>query len=372
MAHDLQGNRAERSEAAGSGPKREGLQKPRSPEGAKSWTGPTYYGRQQLRPAPFHKSLVGGYIFLAGLSGSASLIGALAGLLGGRPFAGVARRARSLSLLAPTLGSVLLIWDLHSPKRFYNMLRVAKPRSPMSIGTWILMAFSGSALPAALAGALADRVGLRWARPIARVAEIPAATSGAGLSVYTAALLSATSAPAWASAPEALGVRFGASSVASAASALLLGARTPEARRALTGVGAVALAAEMLAMRSQGRAHKEAGIAALEDTKWGRVERVGVGGLGTALPLALLGAALALGPRSRAARALETSAACLTLLGSALLRVSTLGVGEASSADPHISFRFASPDNLPDVEERVAFARSRPDGLAQIAHRPPP
>ena len=36
------------------------------------WTGPTYYGRPQLKAAPFENPVVGGYIFLAGLSGSAA------------------------------------------------------------------------------------------------------------------------------------------------------------------------------------------------------------------------------------------------------------------------------------------------------------
>ena len=39
------------------------------------WSGPTYYGRSQLKPAPFNNWVVGGYIALAGLSGAAALIG---------------------------------------------------------------------------------------------------------------------------------------------------------------------------------------------------------------------------------------------------------------------------------------------------------
>jgi len=44
----------------------------------------------------------------------------------------------------------LLIADLGRPERFHHMLRVAKPSSPMSVGTWILTAYGpGSGLAAA-------------------------------------------------------------------------------------------------------------------------------------------------------------------------------------------------------------------------------
>ena len=33
---------------------------------------------------------------------------------------------------------IFLIVDLGKPSRFYNMLRVAKPTSPMSMGTWLI------------------------------------------------------------------------------------------------------------------------------------------------------------------------------------------------------------------------------------------
>src|SRR6478672_6377769 len=105
----------------------------------KEWDGRTYYGRPQLKAAPFNSALVGGYVFLAGLSGGAQLLATLLDVTRGAAAASVVRSGRLISLLAPTLGSALLISDLHTPRRFYNMLRVFKRTSPMSIGTWILM-----------------------------------------------------------------------------------------------------------------------------------------------------------------------------------------------------------------------------------------
>jgi formate-dependent nitrite reductase membrane component NrfD len=308
------------------------------------WTGPTYYGRPQLKSAPFNNWVVGGYIFLAGLSGSASLLGCLSGAAGLGEDMG--RRARGLSLLAPTLGSALLIKDLHTPQRFYNMLRLFKPRSPMSIGTWILVTFGLTAAPAAVGGFLADRVpGCGWMRTAAKAADVPAAAAGAGLSVYTAGLLSATSAPAWAAAPGPLAVRFGASSMASAAAALALGERDPRARHALHCIAAGALGVEAVAAAAQTSAYHQKHVEQGTQDRWGKREKLLATGLGVVVPLALFGAAIALGGR-RGRRAGE-AAALLTLAGSALLRVSTLGMGDESALRPEVSFRFAKPENLP-------------------------
>ena len=316
------------------------------------WRGPTYYGRRQLKPAPFNNWMVGGYIFLAGLSGSASLLSGLAEATAPRRFAGLARRGRYWAVLAPTLGSALLVWDLHTPKRFYNMLRVAKATSPMSIGTWILMVFSVGSMPAAAAQFLADKVaGLGWLRPVARVAHAPAAVAGMGLSVYTASLLTATSTPTWAAAPRALAVRFGASAVAAGAAALRLGEQDPATCRALEAVQAGALGVELVAGEVQKRRIEETGAEQAAKGGWGRAEKLLATGLGVLAPLALLGASAVCRARDDedAAEALAAAAALCTLAGGLALRTTVMSVGDESAERPEISFRFSQPRNLPKV-----------------------
>jgi formate-dependent nitrite reductase membrane component NrfD len=326
------------------------------------WEGPTYYGRSQLKPAPFDKGLVGGYVFLAGLSGSSSLLSAIADLVGGPAVRRLVRRGRRLALLAPTLGSALLLQDLHTPKRFYNFFRVFKPRSPMSVGSWILTGFSAGAIPAAAADFLADRwPGFGWLEPVAKVAQAPAAAAGAGLSVYTAALLSSTSTPSWAAVPATLAVRFGASSVASAASALLLGERVLGARRALQMTALCALAVEAGAAAVQEAVYRRKGVEQASQGEWGAVERDVATGLGVALPIALFGAAML----ARRGRGLLADAGALaTLAGGLALRISTLGVGDESAARPEISLRFAQPVNLPRPPAEARLAR----GSAGLLH----
>jgi hypothetical protein len=111
----------------------------------------------------------------------------------------------------------LLIADLGRPERFYNMLRVFKPTSPMSMGTWLLSAFGGSV------GAAAASEVTGWLRPVGRLGELGAAIFGLPLCTYTAVLIADTSVPVWHEARRQLPFVFAGSATASAgASAAIL------------------------------------------------------------------------------------------------------------------------------------------------------
>ena len=311
------------------------------------WKGPTYYGRSQLKAAPFNNYVVGGYIFLAGLSGGGAIVSTLAEAVRGERAYGVGRRGRYVATLAPTIGALLLIWDLHTPQRFYNMWRIAKGTSPMSIGTWILTAFIPSSMLGAGAQFLTDVLpGAGWLKPVARWGSAPSAVTGAGLSVYTASLLAATSTPYWAAAPRSLAVRFGASSIASGSASLVIGERDEATRDALNLILGGALAVELAATVAHHHEVKTKGVGEVLKSSWGRIERLGVEGLGILLPLGLHAASHFVSDR-RAKAALSDLAALFALAGSATLRVAALAVGEESARRPDISFRFSQPENLP-------------------------
>ena len=258
------------------------------PDGvARAWRGPTYYGRSQLKTAPFNNYAVGGYIFLAGLSAGSAIVSTLAEQAGHHD--GVGRRGRLLATLAPTVGSALLVWDLHTPQRFMNMMRVAKRTSPMSIGTWILLGFTTFAMPAAAAELAAPhfpaRAGLL--RRLARIASLPAALLGTGLGTYTAALLSSTSTPLWAAAPRMLATRFASSSLATGAAALSAAERNPDTRRALDVVTVAALVTEATAASVSHHRYRKTGVAPALDSPAGRLEFWGGHVAGTLVPIGL-------------------------------------------------------------------------------------
>ena len=96
----------------------------------------SYYGRPVVKPAPWGHEIAA-YLFLGGVAGLGRA-GAGAQLSGGHP----APQLPAGALGAVSLGAGLLVEDLGRPERFVNMLRVIKLTSPMSLGSWILTAFS--------------------------------------------------------------------------------------------------------------------------------------------------------------------------------------------------------------------------------------
>src|SRR5487761_485881 len=148
----------------------------------------SYYGRPVIKEPVWREPDVPGYLFLGGLAGASSVLAAGAQLSGHRD---VARVAKVGALGAISLSAVALVNDLGRPERFVNMLRVFKPSSPMSVGSWLLAGYgpvAGAAALSEISGKL-PRAGL-------------AATFGAGLlgpaiATYTAALICDTAVPAW-------------------------------------------------------------------------------------------------------------------------------------------------------------------------------
>jgi hypothetical protein len=181
------------------------------------------------------------YFWFGGMASGASFVALGCELAGDH---GSARIARRVALAALLPSPPLLIADLGRPERFYNMLRIFKPRSPMSMGSWCLSAFGGL-----LAGAVgADLLG----RPRA-ARGLSGATAGTGiyLGSYTAVLLAGSNVPVWARSRTMLPPLFVCTATASgaAASRLALAATGLPAghptRTALAAVEAVAMGAEL-------------------------------------------------------------------------------------------------------------------------------
>jgi formate-dependent nitrite reductase membrane component NrfD len=191
-----------------------------------------YYGRPILKE-PVWQPTIAAYLFAGGLTGAASTVAFLCRLTGRE------RLAQRLVLLAASgavVNPALLIEDLGRPDRFYNMLRVFKPTSPMSVGSWILAAWGGASATAALS-ALTGRL-----RPLGLVSEAGAAVGGLGMATYTGALLAQTSVPGWHRPRRALPFLFASGAATSAAAAaLVLGPpeeTAPALRLALAGAAA--------------------------------------------------------------------------------------------------------------------------------------
>jgi formate-dependent nitrite reductase membrane component NrfD len=139
----------------------------------------------------------------------------------------------------------LLIMDLGRPMRFLNMMRIFKPRSPMSMGAWCLVGFStGTALAVVGDLVLQDKLARRlsWVN----------ALLGGYLGSYTGVLLASTAVPVWARSHLALGPIFVCTGVATGAAACrlaLVAAGMPSGhptREALGRVETGAIATELV------------------------------------------------------------------------------------------------------------------------------
>lgn len=332
------------------------------------WRGETYHEQPALKPSAWDWR-VSAYIYVGGLGGSAQIVATAADLVGGEGARGVVRNGRWLALAASLAGAPLLIADLKTPQRWYNMLRIFRATSPMSIGTYVLSgfgAFSALAVTAQLAEDT-DVLRRRTARRIGRAADVPAALAGAGMSVYTAALLSATSTPLWAAAPRELAVRFGGAAMASAAAALSLGERIAGRERtagALDRLALAACAAELAAGMLADRRYREQGVdGVLEESPWKQVHTAGALGLAAAVPIVCHGLNLAAGQRSRGLSVLGSLA---ILAGSAAMRHTMLRAGNLSAKRPADYFRMTQP---PVPAGRVDAPRR--DGRHRLRRTPP-
>jgi protein NrfD len=296
----------------------------------------TYYGLPSVKPSLWG-GLVSGYMFIAGVGGSAQIIASAAHLVGDRALASIVRNGRYVALGATVLGGPLLIIDLHTPQRWYNMLRIFRKTSPMSIGTWVLMSFGSlsAALAAAQFAADHGHSASRAMQTAIKLLEVPAALAGMAMSTYTGALLSATSTPLWAAAPRRIAAAFGAWAMASGAVVLTIaerGREAPDTDPALDRIALVASAVELFLLLSLRQRFRGQGVdGALDETGWGLAYDLGAMALGAGVPM-LHHIESVLEPERAPRRALTISLAVLA--GGFLLRHVLLRAGNTSAKRP--------------------------------------
>jgi Polysulphide reductase, NrfD len=278
----------------------------------------SYYGRPILKVSRWKEPHLPVYLFLGELSGALAMVGAVAHATGRRSLARTATLGAAGSAYA---GGAFLTIELGRPERFLHMLRVAKPTSPMSMGSWILSAHSGL-----ISAAAASEVTGRLAA-LGSAAGAAAALTGPLLAAYPAVLLADTAVPAWHAAQRELPFLFVGGAMTAAGAAGL--AASAVSRNRLDFDAAYRLAMIGSAVESLGGYALET----MPDLA-GEPYRTGPGGqmLTVARYLTISGGVAALAARrSRAAAAV--SAALLTGGGLAA-KFAVLRAGKASAADP--------------------------------------
>lgn len=206
----------------------------------------SYYGMPVVK-APHWRWLVIVYFYLGGIAGASYTIGTVANLFS--KDRAVERVARYLSFAAVLPCPPLLVLDLGRPDRAFNMFRVLKLKSPMSLGSWALF-FLGffSGLSGGLQ-ALADFTHRDAFPGLRRALGILGLPFSIFLSGYTGVLLVATNIPLWWRAFPLLSPTFVSSaystSLAVMSILLGLGAEREETARKMARAEAVCLATEL-------------------------------------------------------------------------------------------------------------------------------
>ena len=132
---------------------------------------------------------------LNGMAMGLFLAAAVSELAAPSVFIRVAKVAYPVALLLLLVDLGLLVLDLGDPLRFHHMLRVFKPSSPMSLGTWCLTIFS---LPLTAAAGLSLLAELGWDFEWARIlAVVVGLLPGFFSAAYKGVLLSTNAQPGW-------------------------------------------------------------------------------------------------------------------------------------------------------------------------------
>jgi hypothetical protein len=153
------------------------------------------YANMTVTKVPGWHGIIAWDALLNGMATGLFLAAAVSELAAPPIFIRVAKVAYPVALVLLLVDLGLLVLDLGDPLRFHHMLRVFKPGSPMSLGTWCLTIFS-LPLTAAAALSLLAELGFdfEWLRIIAVVLGL---LPGFGSAAYKGVLLSTNAQPGW-------------------------------------------------------------------------------------------------------------------------------------------------------------------------------
>src|SRR3984957_20106774 len=153
------------------------------------------YANIPITKVPSWEGMIAWDVLLNGMATGLFMAAAICELAAPAAFMRVAKVAYPVALVLLLVDLVLLVFDLGDPLRFHHMLRVFKPGSPMSVGTWCLTIFSLPLTVAAALSLLAEfGFDFEWARILAVIVGLPPAF---GSAAYKGVLLSTNSQPGW-------------------------------------------------------------------------------------------------------------------------------------------------------------------------------
>ncbi len=187
------------------------------------------------------------YLFFGGLGAGTFVFSAILTFMRGEAYRSLARSAALIAPFPVIFGSGILIFDLGQPFRFWRLFSTIEWSSPMSVGSWLLVLFSGLSLVHMLLWLYPKRPAvLAWRRvriplpgperrrEFRRLCAAVGIPLGIGVGIYTGVLLGAVPArPFWNTPMVAMLFLFSALSTAAALLILVshVGSRKTDPKR---------------------------------------------------------------------------------------------------------------------------------------------
>lgn len=175
------------------------------------------------------------YFFIAGTAAGAYFIGSMEELFGGEKQREISRAAFYIAFPLLLLVPIPLIADLGRPERFWHLFFYVKEgtpyinlQSPMSVGSWALLLFSGFALLSFVDNLVAEkRIAFApfahlYNRVPRKLYALFGSAAGFFIAGYTGVLLNVTAIPFWAATSPLMGPLFIASGASTGAAAITL------------------------------------------------------------------------------------------------------------------------------------------------------
>jgi formate-dependent nitrite reductase membrane component NrfD len=286
------------------------------------------------------------YFYVGGTAGGALALAAAAQASDGRLLRSLVVRCRWVGAVGIAVGSALLTYDLGRPTRFLNMLRVFRPTSPLSVGSWLL----------AVGGAVASGAAVLSNGRFRRLGDALGYTGGLlglPLAGYTGVVLANTAVPVWQESRRSLPGLFIGSAVAGTASLLEMMELGRRERRVAKYFGMVGKTAELAGMFAAEREASRVPYVA-------RPYRHGFSGLLWTTAKVLGAGALLASLLPRQSKRRRIAAGVLGTAGSLCLRFATFEAGIASAADPRATFR----------QQRAGYQRPEPAAAEPVRTQP--
>lgn len=324
-----------------------GLTRPPSPDdafaGAATANGfapaPTYFDQPVLKRPHWGWNVVT-YLFLGGIMGGSSIVAALAHEKSSPSERKLVSNAKMTSLVLAAACPLVLISHLGRPERFLNMMRIVKLKSPMSLGVWGLVIFSGVAGASVIEDMIDNGRLPRWMRiMVPPGAHVMQALLGGFIGGYTGVLISATAVPLWAKGKRHVPAFSVASGIAGACAlqSLLLHHEDDTAAHKLEKFELAAASIELLLLLDFKRHAGPYGKPMYEGERGARFKSLTLG-LGLAFPISVNALRLILKPRGSVARGMTIVTSLCALFGGYILRDTLIEAGKGSAGDPHAAF----------------------------------